>query len=140
MKSSIAKPTIKVFAVDDAQNENDSLVVEHVVHHAMVADAESMERVGGSWDRLRPLAANTASLRDPPGQVQGRLPDPLSEFLRQPLEGARRGLAEADLVWFRRGHPAPQTGRLRDRDEPAAATSRTRSRSRGRRLPLPPPA
>lgn len=38
--------------MDDPQNENDSVVVDDVVHHPMIADAKTVERIRAAMNRL----------------------------------------------------------------------------------------
>ena len=47
--------------MDDAEDEEDAVLVDRVVHDAVVADAEPAEGVRLSVDRFHPLAADTAA-------------------------------------------------------------------------------
>jgi hypothetical protein len=47
--------------VDDAEDEEDAVLVHRVVHDAVVADAEPVEGVRLSSDRFHPLAADAAA-------------------------------------------------------------------------------
>jgi hypothetical protein len=55
-----SEPAFEVAAVDDAEDEEDAIVVDEVVHDAVVADAEPVEAVCLSADRLDLLAADAA--------------------------------------------------------------------------------
>lgn len=46
----------------DAEHEDDAVFVNHVVHHAVIADAESVERVAYSLDGLDRLAGDATRL------------------------------------------------------------------------------
>ena len=47
--------------MDDAEDEEDAVLVDRVVHDAVVADAEPVEGVSLSADRFHPLAADAAA-------------------------------------------------------------------------------
>jgi hypothetical protein len=55
-----SEPAFEVAAVDDAEDEEDAVGGDEVVHDAVVADAEPVEGVCLSSDRLHSLAADAA--------------------------------------------------------------------------------
>jgi hypothetical protein len=61
LESTASEPAFEVAAVDDAEDEEDAVVGDEVVHDSVVADAESAEGVCVAADCLCLLAADAAS-------------------------------------------------------------------------------
>jgi len=93
-----AEPAFEVAAVDDAENEEDVVVGDEVVHDAVLADAEAVEGVGVSADCLDFLAADAAGSGCRSGELFEAGADPLAERRWQFLVGAFGGGREPDLV------------------------------------------
>ncbi len=84
--------------MDDAEDEEDAVVGDEVVHDAVVADAQSVEGVRVAADRLYLLAADAAGSCCGLGELFEASADPLPQRRRQLLEVARGGGREPDLV------------------------------------------
>jgi hypothetical protein len=84
--------------VHDAEDEQDSVVADEVVHDPVVADAESVEGVSVAADRLHLLAADAAGSGCGLGELFEAGADPLPQRRGQLLEVALSGGREADLV------------------------------------------
>jgi len=84
--------------MDDAEHEEDAVVREQVVHDPVVADAEAMEGVRLSADRLDLLAADAAGSGGLPGELLEVGVDPLPDPCRQLPVGALGGRREPDVV------------------------------------------
>lgn len=84
--------------MDDAEDEEDAFVGDEVVHDAVVADAEAMEGVGLSADRLDLLAADTAGCGCCLGELLEAGADPLARQCWQFFVGALGGGGEPDLA------------------------------------------
>ncbi len=78
--------------MNDAKDQDHLVFVDDVVHHPGVADAESVERVAHTLDRLDGLAADATRRRDVPSQLLKSLLHPGTDLGRQLLErlGCRR--------------------------------------------------
>ncbi len=84
-----AEPAFQVAPMDDAKHEQHPLVVDHVVHNAIVADPESMEGVSHAANCLDRLAWYALWACDIAGQAMERLLDSLLNIGRQLLERLR---------------------------------------------------
>lgn len=79
----------------DAEDQDHAVFVDGVVHDAIVADAESVEGIADSLDRLDRLAADPARLGGVASQLLERFLDPRANLGRQLVErsdGRRRQL------------------------------------------------
>jgi hypothetical protein len=79
----------------DAQHQDHAVFVDRVVHDAIVADAEPMEGIARSLDRLDRLAASPTRLGGVTSELLERFLDPRPQLRRQLLErpdGRRRQL------------------------------------------------
>jgi hypothetical protein len=74
-----SEPAFEVAAVDDAEDEEDTVVGDEVVHDAVVADAQAVEGVGLSADRLYLLAADAAGAGSCGGELLEAGTDPLAQ-------------------------------------------------------------
>lgn len=83
--------------MDDAEDEEDAVVGDEVVHDPVVADAEAVEGVGLAADRLHFLAADAAGSGCCFGEVFEASADPLPKRRRQLLIGAFGARGESDL-------------------------------------------
>ena len=54
--SPVAEPALKLASMDDAEDQDDVVVRDDVVYDSVVADAQSVEGVTRSLDRLDGLA------------------------------------------------------------------------------------
>src|SRR5438874_1632434 len=93
-----SEPALEVAAVDDAEDEEDAILVDEVVHDAVVADAEPVEGVRLSSDRFHPLAADAAGSGCGGGELFEAGADALARRGWQFLVGAFGGGREAHLV------------------------------------------
>lgn len=84
--------------MDDAEDQNDSISFEHVVHDAVVADAEAVEGVGGAMQRLHGLALDPAHASRVPRQLLERTDESRTNLRRELMERLRRGGAELDAI------------------------------------------
>jgi hypothetical protein len=84
--------------VDDAEDEENAVVGDEVVHDAIVADPESVKGVCVAADRLHLLAANAAGSGRGFGELLKAGADPLPRRRRQLLEDALGSRGESDLV------------------------------------------
>jgi hypothetical protein len=97
--------------VDDAEYVEDTILDDDVVHHAVVADAQAVERIGGSLDRPHLLATDAARSCDGNGKLLKAPPDPRLHRSRQLPVGARGRRRKQYLV--RLGQPVSRSGRER---------------------------
>jgi hypothetical protein len=84
--------------VDDAEDEEDAVLADEVVHDAVVADAEPVEGVCLSADGFYPLAADAAGSGCGGGELFEAGADALAQRGWQLLVGAFGGGREAYLV------------------------------------------
>jgi hypothetical protein len=84
--------------MDDAEDEEDVVVGDEVVHEAVVADAEAVEGVSLAADRLDFLAADAAGFGGGLGELFEVGADPRLQRRRQFLIGALGSGGEPDLV------------------------------------------
>ncbi len=66
--------------MDDAKHEHHLVLVDHVIHHAVVANTEPMERVTDALDRLDRFALDPARSRSILRQPFERLGDPFANL------------------------------------------------------------
>lgn len=66
--------------MDHAEHEDDAVLVDDVVHHAVVASPESVERVGEALDRLDRVAADPTPPRGIVSELLECLRDPGAEI------------------------------------------------------------
>jgi hypothetical protein len=99
--------------VDDAEHEEDAVLADGVVHEAVVADAESVEGVRLSADRLHLLAADAAGFGCGGGELFEVGADALAYGGWQFLVGAFGGRREAYLVGV--AQPRSRSGVVRPR-------------------------
>jgi hypothetical protein len=57
---SIAKPELQIAPMNDSQDQENTILLNDVVHDPVVPHPQSMERVGTPSDRLHSLAAHAA--------------------------------------------------------------------------------
>ena len=84
--------------MDDAQDQDDSIFVDHVVHDPVIADAQSMKGVSHTADGLDRLATDTPGLGDVRRELQQTQPDPRSRFGIKLLEDLGRRRRQPDVV------------------------------------------
>ena len=84
--------------MDDAEDEQDVVVGDEVVHDPVVADAEAVERVRLSADRLHLFAADAAGFGCCGGELLKAAANSLPRWRWQLLERALAGRCELDLV------------------------------------------
>jgi hypothetical protein len=70
----------------DAEHQDYAVFVDGVVHDTIAADAESVEGIAHSLDRLDRLAANSTRLRGVTSQLLERFLDSRAELRRKVLE------------------------------------------------------
>lgn len=78
------------------EDQDDALLLGHVVHHPIVADAKPMEGVAGSVDGLGSLASGSPWLRDVGCELLKRLTNAPTDGVGELSEVAGRGSAELD--------------------------------------------
>jgi hypothetical protein len=84
--------------VDDAEDEEDAVGGDEVVHDAVVADTQAMKAVRLSVDRLDLLAADAAGSGCCMGELLEACADAVAQRRWQFLIGALGGGCEPDLV------------------------------------------
>lgn len=84
--------------MDDAEDEEDVVVGDEVVHEAIVAYAKAVEGVSPAADRLDLLAADAAGLGGGLGELFEVVADPRLQRSRQLLIGTLGSRGEPDLV------------------------------------------
>ena len=84
--------------MDDAENEQDAVVGDEVVHDSVVADAEAVEGVGLAADRLHLFAVDAAGSGLGLGELFEAGAEPFPQRGRQLLEVALSGGREPDFV------------------------------------------
>lgn len=62
--------------MNDPEDEDDRILAEDVIHHAVIPDAESMKRVCESLDRLDSFATDSAGSRRVVGELLESLRNP----------------------------------------------------------------
>ena len=60
----IPEPALQLASIDDAEHQDHAVLVDDVVHHAVVADAQSVEGIVGATDGLDRLPGDAALTRD----------------------------------------------------------------------------
>ena len=93
----VADPALEIAPVHDAEDQDHPVLVDDVVHHAVIAHAEPEELVAHAVDRLDGLAADPVRLRRVRREPLQRLSDALLKVGRQLLVGpnGRRGQRDA---------------------------------------------
>lgn len=84
--------------MDDAEDQDDSIGFEHVVHDAVVTHAQAVEGVGGAVQRLHRLALDSADPSRVPRKLLERANESRTNLWRELLERVRRGGAELDAI------------------------------------------
>ena len=84
--------------MDDAEDKDDAILVDDVVHDPVVAQSQAVERVAHALDRLDRLAADASGLRCIDGELLEGPSDPFLEIGRQLLEGPNRTGRQLDVV------------------------------------------
>ena len=82
----------------DAQDEDDAVLLDDVVHDAVVADPKPVEGIPGAVHGLHGLAFDAADLRRTAGELLERPGDPSTNLGFGLAEGLRRRGAELDAV------------------------------------------
>lgn len=96
--SAVSEPAFQIGPMHDAEHENDPVFVDNVVHHAMIANAESVKRVRKTLDGLDRLTADAAGLRGLVSELVECVFDPCSVVGRQFPEDLRRAWSELDPI------------------------------------------
>lgn len=91
-----ADPAFEIASMHDAEHEDHSVLVDHVVHHAVIAYAESVERVAHAADGLDRLAADPTLLARVIPQLLQSLPEPPLDLRRELPERASGRWSEFD--------------------------------------------
>ena len=86
--------------MDDAENEQNPIFLDHVVHDAVVADAEPMEGVGDTLDSLDGLATDPPWFRGVIRELLDCGSNPCPSLWRELLQRTRGGGGELDLIRF----------------------------------------
>jgi hypothetical protein len=107
VRSAVAEPPLEVAPVDDAEHGDDTVVVDHVVHDAKVADPESMKRISSAPDGLDPLATDATGVTDIDRQPLQRFPDTRPRVGRELFEGSSRPRRQPDIVCRQGRSPRP---------------------------------
>lgn len=82
----------------DAEDENDAVFVDHVVHDAVVTNPEAMERVRDTPDGLHLLATDTPAGRRLLREPFERLAKPGADIIGQLPEGPGSRRRQLDLI------------------------------------------
>lgn len=84
-------PAFEIASIHDAKHQDHAVGINHVIHHAVVAHPEPMERVACATNGFDSLAADTTLL------VQSA-PEPVAGLERQLPECSGRRRREPDLI------------------------------------------
>lgn len=95
--SAVPEPAFEIAAVDDAEDQDHAILLQDVVHHSVVADAEAVERVPDSLDRPDTLACDTSGRGGIDRELVERSHDPSALAGGQLPEGANRRRRQLDL-------------------------------------------
>ena len=95
---SVPEPPFQVATMNDAEDKDHPVFVDGVVHHPVVADAESVERVAHAVERLDGLAADSTRLAGVSSQHLKRLLRSQTDLGRQLLEGSGGRRPELDAI------------------------------------------
>ncbi len=87
---SVPQPALEVLAVDDAHDQYDPILEDHVVQHAEITDPEPVERVSRAPYRLDALPGDAGGTGRVGCELNEGGPNPPSIVVRQTLERARR--------------------------------------------------
>jgi hypothetical protein len=115
--------------VDDPQNVEDAILDDHVVHDAVVADAQTMERVGSSLDRPHPFAAYAAGSGSGRCKLLEAALDPRAHWIGKLAIRARRRRREQNLERRRFAQPGSRSGWERPLRYASRALRRIRTNS-----------
>jgi hypothetical protein len=72
---SATEPALQVGSVHDAEHQDHAVDVDDVIHHAMVADAQSVKGVLGPMDGVHRLARHTPGASDVMRESLQSVPD-----------------------------------------------------------------
>lgn len=95
---SAAEPTLQVGAVDDAEHQDHVVALDDVIHHTVVADTQSVERVFGPTDGLHRLAWYASGMGDVTSESGEGATDAIPVCGIELLESPRGRTGEPDLV------------------------------------------
>ena len=84
--------------MNDAENQDHAILLDHVIHDAVFAHPEAVERIARPLDRLNGLPADPPLPHRLDRQLLQRTADPFPESSRELLESADRRRRELDLV------------------------------------------
>jgi hypothetical protein len=93
-----AEPALQFGPIDDAEDQDHALAVDDVIHHAVVADTQTMERVLGPTDGLDRLAWYASGSTDVVRESSEGVPDAISVCVIELLVLPRGRTGEPDLV------------------------------------------
>ncbi len=82
----------------DAEDQNDAVFVDHVVHDPVVTNLEAMERIRDTLDRFHLLATDTPAGRRLLRKPFERLAKPGAEVIGQLPEGPGSRRRQLDLI------------------------------------------
>src|SRR5436309_10640674 len=88
--------------MDDREDENDAIFVDHVVHDSVVTNPEAVERIRDTPDGLHLLATDTLAGRRLLREPFERLAKPGAHVLGQLPEDPRSRRRQLDLIWGQR--------------------------------------
>lgn len=76
----VADPSFQLSTVHDAEHQDHPVLVDHVMHHAVVANTEPVKRVSDALDCLDRLAPDPTRLRSVFGEPFQRSGDPVANL------------------------------------------------------------
>lgn len=95
---SAAEPALQIGAVHDAKHQDHAVALDDVIHHAVVADTQSVERVISTTDGLRRLAWHACGTGGVMSESGEGVPDAISDCVIELLELPCSRAGEPDLV------------------------------------------
>ncbi len=84
--------------MDDPEHQHDAVLADYVEHHAIVADAKSMDALADTADRLHALAADPASLSNVYCKFFEATADAFPRLSRELLECPPSSNSQFDVV------------------------------------------
>lgn len=94
----VTDPAFEIASMHDAKHKDHSVVVDHVVHHAVIAHPEPVERVTCAADGLDRLAADATLLPCIARQPVKSATEPVAGLERQLSECSGRRRCKPDLI------------------------------------------
>ena len=94
----VSEPALQIGAMHDAEHKNDPVLVDDVIHQAIVPNAESVKGVCEALDRLDRLTPDPARSGSLASKLLKGHANPRPDVERQPSELLRRGRRQLDPI------------------------------------------